>query len=156
MHAVTPSRPSPGSGRRAFGRCDVATLQELYDVPTASTPISTCNDVATDLSLSASADVVPAGTPVRFRATLRIADRNGYGQLADNVLNGRSVKLRYRRAGSDAAWTSLWMDPGSAGGRYELSLAPQANLEVVAAFPSPDDEGLAYSASPLVTVRVTK
>ncbi len=54
MHAITPARPAAGSTRHAFGRCDVATLQELYDVPTNSAPISTCNDVATNLRLTSS------------------------------------------------------------------------------------------------------
>jgi hypothetical protein len=155
MHAVTPARPAAGSGRHAFGRCDVATLQELYDVPTNQTSISTCNDVPTDLVLSASDTSVPVGSPVRMRAVLRIADLSSLGQLADNVLNGRFVKLRYRRVGQDA-WTVLWLDPQSSGGRYELSIAPQANLELQATFPAPDDEGLRFSASQIVTVRVTR
>jgi hypothetical protein len=154
MHAVTPARPAAGSGKRAFGRCDVATLQELYDVPSASTPISTCNDVATDLSLSVSDSVVPVGSSVRLKATLRVADRDSYGQLADNPLSARSVKLKYRRAGSDADWTTLWMVAQATAGRYELSLAPQRDLELVAAFPAPDDEGLGYSASSIVMVKV--
>jgi hypothetical protein len=156
MHAITPARPAAGSGRRAFGRCDVATLQELYDVPSNSTPVSTCNDVPTQLTLSASDTSVPVGDPVRLRATLRVADLGSLGQLASNPLGDRAVKLKYRRAGSDAGWTVLWMDPQASGGRYELSLAPQANLEFVAAFPAPDDEGLRYSASGPVIVRVTK
>jgi hypothetical protein len=133
----------------------VATLQELYDVPTNGTRISSCNDVATRLSLSASDTSVPVGSPVRMRAVLRIADDSSLGQLADNVLNGRSVRLKYRRVGDDS-WTVLWMDPQSSGGRYELSLAPQANLELQAAFPAPDDEGLRNSTSSIVTVRVTR
>jgi hypothetical protein len=155
MHAVTPARPSPGSGRHAFGRCDVATLQELYDVPTNSTRISTCNDVATRLSLSASDTSVPVGSPVRLRAVLRIQDDDSFGRLADNLLNGRSVKLKYRRLGTDS-WTVLWMEPQSSGGAYELSLAPQADLELQATFPAPDDEGLRFDSSPIVTVRVTR
>jgi len=155
MHAITPARPAPGSGRRAFGRCDVATLQELYDVPTNTTPVSTCNNVPTDLDLVASDTSVPVGDPVRLRATLRVSDLGSLGQLAGNVLTDRSVKLKYRRAGSDDSWTALWMDP-QASGRYELSLAPQATLEFVAVLPAPDDEGLRYSASGTVTVRVTR
>jgi hypothetical protein len=155
MHAVTPARPSAGSGRHSFGRCDVATLQELYDVPTNSTPISTCNGVGTDLTLSASDGVVGRGAPVRLTAVLRVADVASVGQLRDNVLNGRSVRLRYRRAGADD-WTVLWMDPQSTGGRYQLSLAPQADMEFQAAFPAPDDEGLAYSVSSILTVRVAR
>ena len=153
MHAVTPARPSAGSGRHSFGRCDVATLQELYDVPTNSTRISTCNDVATDLTLAASDTSIARGSPVRLTAVLRIADLDSVGQLANNILNGRSVRLRYRRAGSDDGWTVLWMDAQDTGGRYELSLAPRADTELQATFPAPDDEGLRWTASPVVTVR---
>jgi hypothetical protein len=155
MHAVTPARPSAGSGRHAFGRCDVATLQELYDVPTNGTGISTCNDAPTDLSLSVSDTSVPVGSPVRVRAVLRLADLSGLGQLAGNVLNGRSVKLKYRRLNEDS-WTVLWLDPQSSGGRYELSIAPQSSLELQATFPAPDDEGLRSSSSAILTVRVTR
>lgn len=154
MHAITPSKPRAGSGRHAFGRCDVATLQELYDTPNNKTPISTCNDVATDLALNASRTAVDAGGSVTLIAELRVARSSAYRQLSGNPLNGRSVKLKYRRAGSDGGWQTAWMRSTYSQGRYELSISPQATWEFKAVFPSPDDEGLRYSRSSILKVKV--
>ncbi len=153
MHAITPATPSAGSTRHAFGRCDVATLQELYDVPTNKMPISSCNDVDSKLSLSASQNAVNAGQSVALETRLNIVSRNAYGELAGNPLNGRSVKLKYRRVGSGADWSTAWMRFESTG-RYQLDISPQATWEFKATFPEPQDEGLRFSRSDVVEVRV--
>ena len=153
MHAITPAKPSAGSTRHAFGRCDVATLQELYDLPSSTTQVSTCNDVATELTLGASSSSILPGSTVRLRADLRVAPVSSVGRLAGNALNGRSVKLRYRRAGTSDAWTTLWMEPLVNGG-YSLIIAPQATWEYQAVFPAPAGEGLRASTSVTVKVRV--
>jgi hypothetical protein len=153
MQAVTPARPNAGSSRHSFGPCDVASLQEVYDVPDNRTPISACNTVATTLALSSSRGSVPPGGSVTLTATLRIADRDGLGKLGGAPLNGRSVKLRYRRAGSEDSWTAIWM--ASVGqGRYEAVLQPQRDWELEAVFKQPDDEGLLDSRSDVITVRL--
>jgi hypothetical protein len=87
-------------------------------------------------------------------AHLRIADRDGYGKLAGNVLNGRAVKLKHRPLGSDGEWSTEWLDPLSGSGAYELTLAPAKSREYKAAFPAPDDEGLRASWSDVLVVRV--
>jgi hypothetical protein len=155
MHAITPARPSPGSGRHSYGRCDVATLQELYDVPTNSTPISTCNLVATRLTLAAGSTSLVAGSPVTLTARLRIADQDELGRLAGNVLNGRAVKLRYRPLGSSESWTSSPMSARNSGGAYVLEITPQESLELQAVFQAPLDEGLLRSTSSTVAIEVT-
>lgn len=154
MHAITPAKPRPGSTRHAFGRCDVATLQELYDTPDNKTAISTCNDVATVLHLSSSRSLIDRGDPVRLIAELRIEDRAAYRELAGNPLNGRLLKLKYRRAGSADAWQASWMRSLYSSGRYELVITPDVTWEFKAAFPAPSDEGLRYSRSEIVEVRV--
>jgi len=153
MHAITPAKPSAGSTHHSFGRCDVATLQELYDLPSSSTPVSSCNDVATDVTLSASSTSVPRGATVWLRADLRVAALSSVGRLAGNVLDGRSVKLRYRRAGSSDAWTTLWMSALGNGG-YSLAIVPQATWEYQAVFPAPAGEGLRGSTSATLKVKV--
>lgn len=153
MHAITPAKSKPGGTRHAFGRCDVATLQELYDVPTNKMPISTCNDVVSKLALSTNRDSVDAGQSVTLRAKLRIADRSAYGQLADNPLNKRSVKLKFRRTGSNDDWTTAWMRFEQSG-RYDLQITPSETWEFKATFPAPGNEGLRFSRSELVEVRV--
>ena len=153
MQSVTPARPNAGSSRHSFGPCDVASLQEVYDVPDNRTLISTCNTVATSLGLASSRSSVAPGGSVTLTATLRIVDRDGLGKLGGAPLNGRSVKLRYRRAGSDDAWTAIWM--ASVGqGRYEAVLQPQRDWELEAIFKQPDDEGLLESRSDVVIVRL--
>jgi hypothetical protein len=154
MHAISPAKPKPGSSRHAFGRCDVATLQELYDTPDNKTVISSCNDVATTLTLTAAKSAVDAGETVRLTAELRVEDKDAYGLLAGDPLNGRSVSIKYRRAASDDEWTTAWMRSLYASGRYELAIAPQASWEFKAIFPSPGDEGLRFSHSGVVIVKV--
>ncbi|MFV2061880.1 MAG: hypothetical protein ACC726_00020 [Chloroflexota bacterium] len=154
MHAISPARPAPGSSRHAFGRCDVATLQELYDVPSRKSLISRCNDVRTTLVLSASRTSLAAGGSVDLLAQLRILDRPDYGLLRRNGLNGRSVKLKYRRAGSSDAWTTAWMKPLSAAGRYRTTISPLATWEFKAVFQAPSNEGLRYSRSTILKVKV--
>lgn len=154
MHAITPARPRTGASRHSFGRCDVATLQELYDTPDNRTPISSCNDVVTRLTLDASRTVVSSGGSVKLTAQLRVDGRAAYGKLANDYLNARSVKLKYRRAGSEEAWRTAWMKPTYAYGRYQLTIAPTATWEFKAVFPRPSDEGLRYSRSAIVRVKV--
>ena len=154
MQGITPVRPSAGASRHAFGRCDVATLQELYDTPDNKTDISTCNDVATAVTLSVNKATVARGASVKLTATLRISDRTAYRQLAANPLNGRSLQLKYRRAGSSNAWATVWMRSLYQQGRYEATLVPGATWEFKAVFPRPGDEGLRYSRSGIRKVRV--
>jgi hypothetical protein len=154
MQAVTPMRPQTGSSRHAFGRCDVATLQELYDTPDNKTDISTCNDVATKVTLSASDWTISRGASVKLVAILKVADQSAYRQLAANPLNGRSVKLKYRRAGTDESWKTVWMRPTYRQGRYDVVIEPTATMELKAVFNKPGDEGLRYSRSEIRKVKV--
>ena len=154
MHSIIPARPLTGNAMHAYGPCDVATLQERYDVLSYSTPISTCNSVDTRLTLGASTAVVSDHDMVTFVATLSIVDRDGYGRLGGNPLNARSVQLRRRPAGSDAAWATFWMSQAIGGGVYVMVLQPSITYEYQAVLKAPDDEGLNGSTSNTLTVRV--
>ncbi len=156
MQGITPSRPHAGASRHTFGRCDVATLQELYDTPNNQTGISTCNDVITQLSLVASRYTIRRGQPVKLTATLRVAANSAFRQLSANPLNGRSLQLKYRRAGSRDAWRTVWMRPLYQQGRYEATFVPGTSWEFKAVFPKPGNEGLRYSRSVVRKVRVTR
>ncbi len=94
MQHITPARPAPGSAMHAFGPCDVATLQERFDLPTASGLVSTCNDPETELALSVDASPDPRTGTLTFRASLRISDDVRWGRLAGNRLAGRQVELQ--------------------------------------------------------------
>jgi hypothetical protein len=155
MNAVIPAKPKAGSGMHAFGSCDVASLQRVYDTPGPSAAISQCLDLATRLTLQSSADRVVRGDSVRLKAGLSVATDDSYGMLAGNPLRGRSVRLRYRPAGSSDAWTTVWMADGENAGNYVVTLAVSRALEFQAVFRRPDDEGLRGETSRLVTVDVT-
>ena len=51
------TKPRAFYNAHVFGRCDVATLQQVYDVPTSSTLYSTCLDVPTRLVDDGDADL---------------------------------------------------------------------------------------------------
>ena len=156
MHQVSPSRPHSSWDRHGFGSCDVASLQEQFGTPTMSTLIAACNDVDTRISLSASDNQIVAGGRLVLRATLKVrSDDADYGHISGMRLNGRSVQLRRRPAGSSGAWTTSWMTWAEAPGLYTITLYPRATYEYQAVFSSPDNEGLTGDTSDLITVRVS-
>jgi hypothetical protein len=144
------TKPRPGWNAHAFGRCDVATLQLLYDVLTPATLYSTCSDIPTALSLSAASTSVVAGTTVRFTASL--ASR-GTGLLGDNPVASRVVILQAR---SGTSWVDvLTLSPGTVLGTYGSSLTLWGTGDYRAIFRKPGNEGLRESVSAPVTVTVT-
>ena len=156
MHATGRSKARVGWNIHAFGRCDVARLQIRYEALTPSTPISTCMELPTDLSLSVSAGSVTTWSSVAFTAKLKIADDSIYPTLASDPLAGRSVVLQRRAAGT-TGWTTVadMADVTDTAGRYVKSLSLTATYEWRAMFASPTDEGLDGSSSSVVQVTVT-
>ncbi len=147
----TYSRTKPHSGwnAHAFGRCDVATLQQQYDVSSPSTLYSTCLDVPTELSVSASTSVTLAGSVVTFRATL---GSDGTGKLSNNLVSGRTVVLQQRLS---SGWSDLvTLSPASAAGTYAASVTVSSTRDYRALFRKPSNEGLGSSSSGAVTVTV--
>ena len=145
------SRTKPRSGWNAheFGRCDVATLQQQYDVPSATSLYSTCLDVPTDLSIGASRTAVIAGSMVTFTATL---GSDGNGKLSNNALSSRTVVLQQRLS---SGWSDVaTMNPASAAGTYSWSLNAWSSRDYRALFRKPGNEGLRSSSSSAVTVTV--
>jgi hypothetical protein len=144
------TKPKDHYNAHVFGRCDVATLQRVYDVPLAATLISTCLDVPTVLSLTASRTSVTAAQVVTFTAVL---ESNGPGKLADNVLSGRTIVLQQRTA---STWTDVaTMTATSPTGSYTAGLAMRATSDMRAVFRKPSGEGARASTSPIVHVAVT-
>ena len=149
MQTYQPAKPKAGWNVHAYERCDVATLQQQYDVPTTATPYSTCLDVPTTLGLSASKASVVAGSMVTFNATLRSA---GAGRLSDNLVAGRTVVLQRR---TSSGWADVVpMTPGSSAGSYTTSVTMWATDDYRALFRKPSAEGLRSSSSTAVTVTV--
>ncbi len=143
------ARPQAGWNASVYGRCDVATLQQTYDVPSWSTLYSTCLDIGTSLALSVSSGSTTVGSPVSFTATLK---SGGTGRLAGNPMAGRTVVLQQR---SGTGWADIVaMPPGSAAGTYVLSYAPKGTQDFRALFRKPANEGVRTSTSATVTVTV--
>jgi hypothetical protein len=143
-------RPRDFYNAHVFGRCDVATLQQVYDLPTSATAYSTCLDVRSELSLGASRTSVVAGSVVTFTATLRSA---GTGRLSNNLVTGRTVVLQQRNA---SGWADVFtMTPGSSPGTYSVGLTMRSTSDLRAVFRKPSNEGLRGSTSAAVAVTVT-
>jgi hypothetical protein len=142
-------KPQDFYNAHAFGRCDVATLQQVYDVQTTSTLYSTCLDVPSETSLAASTTWLPAAGWVSFTATVRSA---GTGKLSNNLVSGRLVVLQRR---TSSGWTdALTMTPGPSG-TYAASMYLLSPIDVRAIFRRPSNEGLRGSSSDPLTVTVS-
>jgi len=149
VQMLSHAKPKVGWNAHVFGRCDIAALQQAYDVASASTLYSTCLDVPSVLTLSASRTSVVAGSVVTFTANLGSA---GTGRLSNNAVSGRVVVLQQR---TSSGWTDvLTMSPGS-GGTYTVGLTMRATGDVRAQFRKPSNEGLRGDASPYLTITVT-
>jgi hypothetical protein len=148
------TRPKSGYNAHAFGPCDTATLQLQYDIPLASSPISTCLDLTTILTLEAGATLVGDGGVVKFTATLRTVTDTDYVRLSANYLSKRVVRLQRRPSGS-TTWTSIaTMVSGSPTGSYTVSIGLHATADYRAVFSKPTNEGLRGDTSGTVQVRV--
>jgi hypothetical protein len=143
-------KPNAFYNAHVFGRCDVATLQQVYDVPTSSTLYSTCLDVPTQLTMTATRTSVVAGSVVTFTATLGSA---GTGKLSNNAISGRTVVLQRR---TTSGWTDvLTMVPGSTAGTYSAGLVMRSTSDLRALFRKPSSEGIRSSSSAPITVMVS-
>jgi hypothetical protein len=146
-------KPEPGYNAHAFGRCDVATLQRKYDMPTMAWKYSTCLDLSTELTLTAPA-WVPTGGTITFSANLKVADLPEYERLGANPVSGRAITLQRRFAGG--AWLPVGqLSPATADGTYAYSATGQtATAEWRAVFAKPAAEGLRGDTSAVLTVAV--
>ena len=153
MSRVQAAYPQFGWNQGVFGRCDVATLQKKYDVQSWSAGYSTCLDLVTTATISASASAVPLGTSVTFTANVRTATDTGYERLANNPLHGRIVVLQ-RAALGGSSWIDVATMPvQSAAGRYSRAVAINASYQWRVSF-RPSGEGVRPSTSPAVVVRI--
>ncbi len=142
------TKPKTGWNADAFARCDVASLQQLYDVPNSTTRYSTCLSVPTTLSLSASLTWVTAGQVVTFTARLR---SNGTGKLSNNLVTGRTVVLQEHLSGG---WSDVATMTPASSGTYRASINIRADRDYRARFRKPSNEGLKASSSGAITVSV--
>ncbi|MFN8630706.1 MAG: hypothetical protein U0838_10415 [Chloroflexota bacterium] len=143
------ARPQVGWSVNALGRCDIAALQQVYDVPSWTTPYSTCLDIPTTLTLTASPTSASAGAAVTFTASLR---SDGTGRLDGNPMSGRTVVLQQR---SGSSWADLTtMSAGSNSGSYTVSLALKGSQDFRAVFRKPSSEGVRAASSAAISISV--
>lgn len=149
------TKPATGWNAHVFGRCDIATLQMLYDVQTWTAKYSTCLDLATTLTIAASPTGILSGGSTTLTATLKVASDASYGRLAGNPVAGRTVTLQRRTPGT-TAWIAVGTMPaGSTSGTYVLTQRPISDTDYRAVFGTPSTEGINGSASPAVRVYVS-
>jgi len=147
VQTVSRARPRTGWNAHAFGRCDVARLQLIYDRPTSADPFSTCLSIATTTGLQASSGSAWSGTVVAFSATLRTVVSSSAGALSGDPVSGRTVLLERRPPGG-AGWTTVaTMSAGAAPGTYTAWVTITGTYEWRARFPRPASEGLLGSTS---------
>ncbi len=150
MHSRIPQRGDPGWQMHRFGPCDVATLQRRYDVLYSSTPYALCDRVDTRLTVASSAYSVRYRDPVTITATLRVRDKDGYGELGGNFVSGRDVIIQRRVLGG--SWISHDAASGPGAGKYSLVLQAWTTYEFRAIFAQPSSEGLTGDVSDVLRV----
>jgi hypothetical protein len=149
------TKPTPGWNLHTFRRCDVATLQLQYDMVSTTAKYSTCLDLTTVLTLSASPTAIAAGNTTTLTATLKVVDYDSYLRIGGNLVSGRVVTLQ-RRAVGGTTWTSVGaMTAGPAVGTYVMVQGPAADTDYRAIFATQTIEGLNGDTSPTVRVAVT-
>ncbi|MEX2548046.1 MAG: hypothetical protein WD830_09700 [Chloroflexota bacterium] len=150
------SKAKLGWNQHEFGRCDVARLQIRYEPLTTSTPISTCLDLPTELSLTPGTSSIAYGTSVTLTAKLKIDADASYPNLAGDLLSGRDVSLQRRATGS-TAWTTIGDMSAVAGdpGRYVKTMTLTSTYDWRAVFSAPNDEGLRNATSAVSRLSVT-
>jgi hypothetical protein len=155
MHWAPKTKAKAGWNQHSFGRCDVARLQIRYQPLTSSTDISTCLDLATDLSFATSNTSAAYAGNITLTTRLKIADDAMWPNLASDPLSDRQVTLQRRVPG-----TSTWSNVGSMSsvddnGRYAKTLTVYETYDYRAVFNAPGSEGLEDDASPVVRVTVS-
>ena len=149
------TKPSTGWNMHTFRRCDIATLQMLYDMQSWAARYSTCLNLATVMTLTASPVGILVGETTTVTATLKVVDYDAYLRVGGNPVAGRIVTLQRRTPGT-TTWTTIGtMANGSVAGVYVLAPRLVANSELRAVFSTPTDEGLSGTVSPTVRVNVS-
>jgi hypothetical protein len=126
-----------------------------YDLQSWTADYSTCLDLSTVLTLSASSTSVAYGGSTTLTATLKVADLAAYVRLGGNPVSARTISLQRRPAGGTTWSTVVTMSTGSTSGTYVSSQKLQAAAEFRAVFKTPSDEGLNGDTSATVSVSVS-
>ncbi len=145
VQAGSHAKPQVGWNQIVYGVCDTATLQTMYDVPSWSTPYSTCLDIPATLTLSMAPASAASGT-VTFASAFRATEG---GRLNGNPISGRRVVLQMR---SGLDWTDVGVMPGAAtSGSYAMSVLVRSGTDYRAVYRATPSEGLRTTVSAVLT-----
>ncbi len=145
VQAGSHAKPQAGWNASAFGVCDTATLQTMYDVPSWSTPYSTCLAIPATLSLSMTPPGAASGSVI-FTSAFRAADG---GRLNGNPLAGRRVVLQARISFN---WVDVVVMAGmTTAGSYSISISVRPVTDYRAVYRATASEGLRTAVSPTIT-----
>ena len=111
-----------------FGRCDTATLQVMYDMPTTAAKFSTCLDLSTVLTIAASPTPIMIGGATTLTATLKVVDADVPDARRELGLgpDGHAPASRAGRDDVDAVGTM----PAGPTGTYVLTQRPSGDHRV--------------------------
>ncbi len=155
VQTLSHARPAVGWQVHAFGLCDTARLQLLYDRLSARDLFSSCLSIPTATTTSVTDASIWIGDTVTFSATLRTTSSSANGALANDLVGGRSVILQRRPVGTQS-WTTVGsMTPGATEGTYVLTSSPTATYEWRAYFSPVAADGALASSSPAFKVSVS-
>jgi hypothetical protein len=157
VQAYSRSRPKAGWNQHVFGVCDTARLQLEYQLVTASDPVSTCLDLRTTITLSASPTSVYLGASVAFSATLRVStDTTNYRAMSGDWLSRRALLLQRRTPGT-TAWTTVatFSPSASTEGLYAAVWSPTDTYDWRVQFARPSSEGLIGASSSAIRISVS-
>jgi hypothetical protein len=152
VQTVSRTKPRAGWDAHAFGRCDAARLQLIYDRPSSWDRFSTCLSIGTVTTLTPSSTQPWLGTDVLMTARLRTATSSAYGALSGDPVSGRTVQLQRRIPGASSWTTVATMAPQGEAGAYATTVTIYGTYEWRATFSKPAGEGLLGSSSAWVRV----
>lgn len=154
VQAVTRTFPKTGSTAYAFGRCDQARLQLLYERQSSWSVLSSCLALPSQTGIGVSATSITAGGSVLFYGSLRVSTSAAAGNLTGDWVSGRTLVLERRFLGG-STWTPVaTMTPQAVGGSYAVTVSITGTYEWRVTFTQPSGEGLLGSSSVAVPIYV--
>jgi hypothetical protein len=149
------SKPNEGWNYHVYGRCDVARLQLEYELPSSSSPVSTCLSLSTTLTIGASAMYVQPGGTTKITGDLEIAVATAAKRMSGDPLSTRSIQLQ-RKEFNSSLWTTVGTLAAVSGspGDYALTIKPPSSGDYRLFFDAPKSEGLRDSTSSVITITV--
>jgi hypothetical protein len=135
---------SSNGGRLNYGECDVAGLQQIYNVFNAMSRYSPClRAINVSLALGSDRTTLYGGASAILTATLKVA--SGSGRFTNNLLSGRGVWLEVSY--DNATWHRAGAMPEVSTGVYRSSVSGGSTRYVRAVFDNPGSAEALWGAT---------